>query len=116
MLLKADNLSQLKFKTKRIKLEKAENTEINIALLPSSLILEGRNLKEIQDVKEKSEKMDEYGLKILMAAVVDENGEPVFTTAESFESLPLAIQNEITEAVWEYNGLSGKGVENLEKN
>ena len=104
MLLTSKNLSEIKYKTKRVKLEKAD-AEINVALIPVSLVNEARSAGE--------EGKEELGIKILMASVVDDNGDSVFA-AESFKGLPLAVQSEITEAVFEYNGLTD--AEELEKN
>ncbi|MBN1807182.1 MAG: hypothetical protein JW837_18190 [Sedimentisphaerales bacterium] len=115
MLLTAENLSEIKFKTKRVKLEKAD-CEINVALIPASLVQEGQEIKDLEEPEEKSTKLNDYGLKILMASVVDDNNKPVFTTQESFESLPLAVQKEIIKNVWDYNGLSAQGIKEIEKN
>ena len=104
MLLTAKNISEIKYKTKRVKLEKAD-AEINVTLIPVELINETRNADE--DSKET------LGMKILTQSVVDDNGVAVFT-AETFSSLPLALQTEVMDAVFEYNGLSGS--EELEKN
>jgi len=103
MLLTAKNLSEIKYKTKRVALDKAE-AEINVALIPTEMIEEAMQ----------SDDHETTGLKILMASVVDDNGKPVFETPEVFKSLPLAVRNEILDAVHEYNGLGGN--EELEKN
>ena len=108
MLLNAENLDKIQYKTKRVKLEKAD-AEINVALIPVSLIEEAKAMK---GKTENDEKVIEVSMKILMSAVVDDKGNPVFKTKEAFESLPLAIQTQIQEAVFEYNGLSG----DVEKN
>jgi hypothetical protein len=96
MLLNSKNLSEIKYKTKRYKLEKAE-AEINVALIPVELMAEARKVGD----KDK----ESTGMKILIAAVVDDNGKPVFESPEAFQSLPLAVQNEIADKVYEYNGL-----------
>ena len=113
MLLTSENLKQIKFKQKRVKLQKAEDTEILVALLPASLIAEVRDL---QGNDAQSEESQAVGLKILMTAVVDEEGKPVFTKSEDYEALPLAIQHEILEAVFEYNGLTESSRNEIEKN
>ena len=106
MLLTSKNLTDIKYKTKRVTLEKAE-AEINVALIPVELINEAK--KSIDGGKD----AEDVGVKILMSSVVDDDGKPVFT-AETYKALPLAIQNEILEAVYIYNGLSD--AEELEKN
>lgn len=107
MLLTSGNLGQIKYKTKRVSLKTAE-VEINVALIPVSLI------NETKEVKKKEGDMVSMGMKILMTAIVDDAGNPVFSTIESYESLPLAVQKEITDAVWDYNGLNDDG--EIEKN
>lgn len=110
MLLTSQNLAEIKFKTKRIALEKAD-AEINVALVNGELVAEGQQID-----KGDSEALQEFGLKVLMGAVVDDNGKPVFENKESFESLPLAVQQEIMDAVYDYNGLGKQSSEELEKN
>ena len=105
MLLTAKNLSEIKYKTKRVKLEKAE-AEINVALIPTELIDEARTASQ------SGGDTNDVGMKILLASVVDDNGKPVFESVGSYESMPLAVRNEIMDAVFEYNGLDG----DLEKN
>lgn len=112
MLLNSQNLKNLKYKTKRVKLEKAE-AEIIIALLPVSLIQDARKIKDLGDDNPEAES---FGFKIINSAIVDEKGDAVFATKESFESLPLAVQSEIQEAIWDYNGLSSKAQDKAEKN
>lgn len=105
MLLTSGNLSEIKYRTKRVKLEKAD-AEVNIALIPVRLMNEAKKTAE--------KDREPVGLKILMASIVDDNGKPVFETAEAYKSLPLAVQSELLDAVHEYNGLSD--VKELEKN
>lgn len=107
MLLTSENLSEIKYKTKRVKLEKAD-AEINVALVPVSLVQEAIEANKTGDNE------DTVGLKILLSSVVDDNRNPVFTSPSDFESLPLAVKNEIMKAVLEYNGF--KKPDELEKN
>ena len=109
MLLNAENLEQIKFKTKRVKLTKTD-AEINVALLSGALAA------EMRDFKKGSDDLDAMGFKMLSAAVVDDAGNPVFESKEAFEALPLAVQNEILEAILDYNGMSQKSQEALVKN
>ena len=103
MLLTSKNLSEIKYNTKRVQLEKAD-AEINVGLIPVSLMNEAKNATD--------ENQEEIGLKIILSAIVDGEGNPVFESFDEFELLPLAVRNEILNAVHEYNGLS----ENTEKN
>lgn len=110
MLLNAQNLSQIKFNTKRVQLKTAE-VEIIIALLPGAVFSEALEMKG----KDKDD-LQSYGLKLLMTSVVDDKGNPVFTTLESFETLPPVVQKEILDEVFNYNGLSTTSIKDLEKN
>lgn len=107
MLLTSGNLGQIKYKTRRVAL-KTIDAEINVALIPVSLV------NETKAAQEKCDDMVSMGMKILMSAVVDDQGNPVFADQESYESLPFAVQKEITDAVWDYNGLTDNG--EIEKN
>lgn len=102
MLLTAKNLDQVKFNTKRVKLTKAD-AEINIALIPVDLMDEAKNTGDQEAV----------GIRIITTSVVDDNRDPVFTP-QTFKTLPVALQNEIMDAVCEYNGLLSP--DKLEKN
>jgi len=98
MLLTSQNLSEMKLKTKQFTLQTAE-AEINVRLLTSAEI---EDLKLVRD--------------IIMAAVVDNNGKPVFENAEAFDSLALAVQKEIMDNVWDYNCLKRESIEEIKKN
>ena len=88
---------------------------MNVALLPGSFVQEARECMDKNKTEDDADAKD-FGLKILMASVVDDKGKPVFETGESFDSLPPAVQAEIMDAVWDYNGLSKASVEDMEKN
>ena len=103
MLLTSKNLRDIKYNTKRVQLEKAD-AEINVALIPVDLMNEAKNATD--------EDQESIGLKIILSAIVDNDGKPVFESFDEFELLPLAVRNEILDAVHEYNGLK----ENTEKN
>lgn len=110
MLLNSKNLSEIKFNKKRIKLEKAD-AEIFVTLISGALVAELKKAKE-----QNSDDYQSLGIKVLMQSVVDEQNNPVFATRESFEELPFALQQEITNAVLSYNGLSDDAIKELEKN
>ena len=110
MLLTSENLKDIKLKTMRFKLEKAE-AEVNIALLPMSIIAEARSEKEKGE-----HDPEDFGFRVLQAGVVDDKGKPVFKTIEDYNNLPPALQIEINNAVFEYNGLGTKAEEVIEKN
>jgi hypothetical protein len=110
MLLNAENLSQIKFNTKRVQLKIAD-AEIIVALLPGAVFSEAIEMKG----KDNND-LQSYGLKLLMTSVVDDKGNPVFTTPESFETLPPVVQKEILDEVFNYNGLSATSIKDLEKN
>ena len=99
MLLTSKNLSDIQYRTKRIKLEKVD-AEINVALIPVELINESRKAVENGDDTEP------IGMKILMASVVDDQGNHAFESEDDYKSLPLAVQNEILDTVYDYNGLT----------
>lgn len=113
MLLNANNLDNIEYKTKTVSLTKAKGTEILVALLPACLIDEAR-ISEVKDAE--SEEATSFGMKVIMKCVVDERGNPVFGNEKAFNSLPLAIQSEIMDAVLDYNGLSEAAQEKIEKN
>jgi len=132
MLLTKENIDKIKYKTKAVPLAKA-NAEINVALLPASLLSESRERRKeaenklekikndkpettLEDVLNDMPDNEELGFKIIKFGVVDDKGESVFETQESFNELPLAIQSEIQEAIFDYNGLSEKSQGELEKN
>jgi len=132
MLLTKENIGKIKYKTKAVPLAKA-NAEINVALLPASLLSESRERRKeaenklekikndkpettLEDVLNDMPDNEELGFKIIKFGVVDDKGESVFETQESFNELPLAIQSEIQEAIFDYNGLSEKSQGELEKN
>ena len=101
MLLTSENLDKIQYKTKRVKLEKTD-AEINVALIPVSLITAAHE----------SDDKDDVGFRILQASVVDDNGKPVFSKVEDFEALPLCVQKEIQEAVFDYNDLNERSEKN----
>jgi len=132
MLLTKENIDKIKYKTKAVPLAKA-NAEINVALLPASLLSESRERRKeaenklekikndkpettLEDVLNDMPDNEELGFKIIKFGVVDDKGESVFETQESFNELPLAIQSEIQEAIFDYNGLNEKSQGELEKN
>lgn len=112
MLLTSANLSQIKYKTKRVSLKKAD-IEIMVALLPASVT---KLAKDIKTQEEDSEEMKNFGFEIISKGVVDDKGQPVFNSLEEFESLPQAVQLEIQEAIFDFNGLSVKSQKQIEKN
>ena len=112
MLLTAENLSKIKYKTKRVKLQKAE-AEIFVGLLPASMV---KSAKDAKFDDGESKDAEQFGYEIIKTCVVDDKGEPVFTCNEDIDNLSPAIQAEIIEAVNNYNGLSEKAQKHLEKN
>lgn len=131
MLLTSSNLSQIKYKTKRVSLKKAD-IEIMVALLPASVTKESVRLKREKDDlldglsdEEKQQALESWsgteslknlGFEIIKNGCVDEKGEPVFQSIEDFENLPGAVQLEIQEAIFDFNGLSVKSQKQIEKN
>ncbi|KKN11906.1 hypothetical protein LCGC14_1021870 [marine sediment metagenome] len=134
MQLNADNLNQITYRTKRHQLKKAD-AEIILALVPGSMMDEAQKIiadspkpKKEDDLKgpqkkEYDKKMDAYskaikvfGFKILSASVLDDKGDPVFKDVKAFETLAPALQEEITTAMYDYNGMSEGSVKELVKN
>lgn len=134
MQLNASNLDKIEYRTKRHKLEKAD-AEIFLALVPGSMMDEAQKIIAASPKPEKKEdlkgaqqktydkKMAAYskaikvfGFKILSASVVDDKGVPVFKDVKAFEALAPALQDEITTAMYDYNGMSEGSVEELVKN
>ncbi len=112
MLLTEKTVDEVEYVTKKVKLKKA-NAEVIIALVPGSVMVEARALA---DKKDDPDAMRNFGFKILSSSIVDEKGEPAFTTIESFEKLAPAVQDEITAAVYDYNGIGEGSSENIAKN
>ena len=134
MLLNADNLNEMKYRTKRHQLKKAD-AEIILALVPGSMMDDAQKIIAASPKPEKKEdlnpaqqkvydkKLDAYskaikafGFKILSASVVDDKGDPVFKNVKAFEALAPAVQDEITTAMYDYNGMSDDSVGKLVKN
>ena len=108
MILTSKNLETVKFKTKRYSLEKAD-AEVIVRLIPTSMITDSKDA--LENGQEQS-----FGMTLIKYCVVDENGDPIFKTEESFESLPLAVKKEILDVIYDYNGLSDVSQKEVKKN
>ena len=134
MLLSAENLSQIKYRTKRHQLKKAD-AEIFIALISGAMMDEAKKITDRSPEPEKNDDfskaeqkvynrkmaayikaISDYGFKILSVAVVDDKGDQVFKDIKEFEALPMAVQEEIMEAVYEYNGMTTAALDDAAKN
>ncbi len=105
MQLNSDNLDKMEYRTKKVKLKKAKDIDINVALLPGSVLDDSTKMSE-----------EDFTFLLLSKTVVDEKGEPVFKTNKEFEKLPLAIRSEILEAIYEYNGMTSTAIDDAVKN
>ena len=131
MKLNADNLKDITYRTKKHHLKKAD-AEITLALVPGSLMDEAQKIIAASPKPEKkpaassmdtdvnkaqqkdydkkmaaySKAIKAFGFKILSASVVDDKGAPVFKDIKAFEAMAPAVQEEITEAAYDYNGLT----------
>lgn len=134
MLLSAKNLNEITYRTKRHQLKKAD-AEIILALVSGAMMDEAQKITDANPEPEKkddfngvqqktydkkmaaySKAVKDYGFKILSASVIDDKGDPVFKNVEEFEALALAIQEEIMDAVYEYNGMTSAGLDDAVKN
>ncbi len=134
MLLNAKNLNEITYRTKRHQLKKAD-AEIILALVSGAMMDEAQKItdgcpepekkddfskaeQKAYDKKMKaySKAMKDFGFKILSASVVDDKGAPVFKDVKEFEALAIAIQEEIMDAVYEYNGMVTATLDNAVKN
>lgn len=132
--LNADNLNEITYRTKPYQLKKAD-AEIILALVPGSMMddaqkviddspkpKKGDDLNAIQK-KRYDKKMAAYrtaikdfGFKILTISVVDDKGKPVFKDVAAFEALAPAVQDEIMDAVYDYNGMGPGSADKIAKN
>lgn len=132
--LSADNLNEITYRTKRYELKKAD-AEMVIALVPGSMMAAAQKItadnpepKKEDGLDAKQQKvyekklaayqtaMSDFGFKILSASVVDDKGKPVFKDLAAFETLAPALQEEIMDAVYDYNGMGPDGADKIAKN
>lgn len=112
MLLTEKNVGQVTYRVKKVPLKKAD-AEVNIALVPGAVMIEAR---ELAGKKDDPDAMRKFGFKILSAAILDENGKPAFTSIKAFEEIAPAVQDEIMEAIYEYNGMGPGSAKKIAKN